>query len=185
MDLSRARAGWQTGENLMLSPTYQFACDFAAPQGSLLAEQGTHGGSMRYLQYSLAIFAIWVIPSLAACELGADDSQSSDELVLQSAAEALSATESGSAKLDPDLSGPAADFLTGGQREDVGVLASCPPPGSWSSSCRNATCLSGSVFCAQCRKPNGQWSEGITCIDVSSCGAVNNCRGHIQCSGQC
>jgi hypothetical protein len=77
---------------------------------------------MRYLRYSLAIFAIWVVPSLAACELGAGDSQSPDELVVQSAVEALSATGSRSAEVDPDLNGAAADFLTSAQSEGVGVL---------------------------------------------------------------
>lgn len=135
---------------------------------------------MRYLQYSLAIFAICVVPSLMAC------AQSPDELVTQSAA-ALSSTESGSVEVDPDLSGPAVDFLTSAGGEGAGVLASCPPPGSWSNpgSCRNAQCAGGGIFCAQCKKKNGQWAEGITCIDISSCGAVNNCNGHIQCSGSC
>jgi hypothetical protein len=139
---------------------------------------------MRYLRYLVVLFAISFVPSLVACGISPDDSQSSDELAVQSA---LSSAEQGSMEID--LNGPAAALLRGTPSEgvagdEVSTNATCPPPGSWSGSCPEWSC-SGGVLCARCRQRNGQLTEGVSCIGISSCGSVNNCNGHLQCRAGC
>jgi hypothetical protein len=142
---------------------------------------------MRYLQYLVVLFAISFVPSLVACGLSPNDSQSSDELAVQSEVESPSSAEHGS--IEVDLNGPAAALLKGAPSEgveggDISISATCPPPGTWSGSCPEWAC-SGTLLCARCRQRNGQLTEGVSCIDVGSCGSVNNCNGHLQCRAGC
>src|SRR5690348_3809736 len=83
----------------------RFLATSPRPQGSYLLE-ANQGASMRYLQYLVVLLAISFVPSLVGCGLTQDDSQSSDELTVQSAVETQSSAEQRS--MEVDLNGPAA-----------------------------------------------------------------------------
>jgi hypothetical protein len=129
---------------------------------------------MRFLQ-PVVLFSLSCVLAIAACTADPDDYQSLEDLEEQSSAETSSSAEDESVDVEQYGNDPATATLP---EADEGLLANCPPPGTWSQTCLNSSC-EGSVLCAECL--DGQGGAPRSCINVASCGAVANCNGQLCC----